>query len=79
MLWSIWWSVATHHGEPADPDLIEWIKARLDHIFGVGPWVVVAALALLILLIPLSSMAIYLLQQRRHSGADPPAQEHEET
>ncbi len=79
MLWSILWSVATHHGEPADPDLIEWIKARLDHIFGVGPWVVVAALALLILLVPLLAMAVYLVQQRGQSGADPTAQEHEES
>jgi hypothetical protein len=78
MPWSILWSIAAHHGEPADPDLLEWIKARIDHILDVGPWVVVAGLGLLILLLPLSVMAVYLLQQRRQPDADPPAQEHEE-
>ena len=78
MLWPILWSIAAHHGEPADPDLLEWIKARLDHLLDVGPWIIVAGLGLLILLIPLSIMAVYLLQQRRQSGVDPPAQEREE-
>ena len=78
MPWSILWSIAAHHGEPADPDLIEWLKARLDHIFGVGPWVVVGALTLLIVLVPLLVMAVYLMQQRRPSGADPTEREHEE-
>ena len=78
MLWPFLWSIAAHHGEPADPDLVEWIKALLDHLLDMGPWFVVAGLGLLILLLPLSGVAIYLLQQRRHPGADPPTQERDE-
>ncbi len=61
------WSIATHHSEAVDPDLLEWIKDRLDHIFNLGPWTAVAALALIILLIPLSIVIFYLIQQRRHT------------
>ena len=78
MPWLILWSIAAHHGEPADPDLVQWIKARLDHLLDVGPWFVVAGLSLLIILIPLSGVAFYLLQQRRHPGANPPIQERDE-
>ena len=63
------WSVATHHSEAVDPELLEWIKDRLDHIFNLGPWTAVAALALIILLIPLSIIIFYLIQQRRHATA----------
>ncbi len=78
MPWSILWSIAAHHGEPADPDLVEWVKARLDHLLDVGPWTVVAGLGLLILLIPLAGVAVYLLQQRRHPGASPRRPDREE-
>ena len=60
------WSVALHHGEAADPDLLEWIKDRLDHVFNLGPWSAVTILALIIMLIPISIVVYYLLQQRRH-------------
>ena len=60
------WSVALHHGEAADPDLLEWIKDLLDYVFNLGPWTVVAVLALIIMLIPISIVVFYLLQQRRH-------------
>ena len=62
------WSVATHHSEAVDPDLLEWIKDRLDHIFNLGPWTAVAVLALIILLIPSSIIIFYLIQQRRHAA-----------
>ncbi len=64
------WSVATHHSEAVDPDLMEWIKDRLDHILDLGPWTIVAGLSVLILLIPVSIIAFYLRQQRRESAAD---------
>ncbi len=72
------WSVAAHHGEAADPDLLEWIKDRLDHIFNLGPWTAVAALALIILLIPLSIIVVYLIQQRRHPTSQPTSPERED-
>ena len=72
------WSIAAHHGEAADPDLLEWIKDRLDHIFNLAPWTAVAVLALIIVLIPMSIIVIYLIQQRRHPTAPPIPPEGEE-
>ena len=63
--WAILLSVAGHHGEAADPDLLEWIKGFLDHAFDLGPWTVVAILGLLIVSIPLGISGFYLFQQRR--------------
>ncbi len=63
--WAILLSAAGHHGEAADPDLLEWIKGFLDHAFDLGPWTVVAILGLLIVSIPVGISAFYLWQQRR--------------
>jgi hypothetical protein len=79
MPWSILGSLAGHHGESVDPDLFERIKDLLDSLPGVGPWTIVAGLGLLILLMPLSVVVFYLLQQRRLSSAGRSAQEREET
>lgn len=65
--WAIVMSVAGHHDEAADPDLLEWIKGFLDHALDLGPWTVVAVLGLLIVSIPVGISAFYLLQQRRAS------------
>ena len=75
----VWlWSVAAHHGEAADPDLLEWIKDRLDHIFNLGPWTVVAILSLVIVLIPMSIIVVYLIQQRGQPNGEPPLSERED-
>ena len=63
--WAIVLSAAGHHGEAADPDLLEWIKGFLDHAIDPGPWTVVAILGLLIVSIPIGISAFYLWQQRR--------------
>ena len=70
MLMMILWSVAAHHSEAADPDLLEWIKSRLDHLLNLDAWVVVALLGLLWWLIPVSVVTLYLVQRRRY-GFDP--------
>jgi hypothetical protein len=57
--------VPGHHGEAADPDLLEWIRGVLDHVLGVGPWSGVLLMGLLVLAIPAATVALYLLQQRR--------------
>ncbi len=72
------WSIAAHHGEAVDPDLLEWIKDRLDHVFNLGPWTAVAVLALIILLIPSSIIIFYLIQQRRHATVQPTLPEGED-
>lgn len=61
----ILWSIPAHHPGSADPDLLEWIKFRLDHLLDLGPWAVVALLGLVVLLIPISVVTLYLVQRRR--------------
>ena len=68
--WTVLQSIAAHHSEPADPDLLEWIKGFLDHLFNLGPWTIVVVLALLIVLMPLAIIGVYLVQQRRQSAAE---------
>ena len=76
--WTVLRSIATHHSEPADPDLLEWIKGFLDHLFNLGPWTIVVVLALLIVLMPLAIIGVYLVQQRRQSGTRTTKPEQEE-
>ena len=33
--------IPLHQGDAADPELIHWLKDRMDEIIGVGPWVMV--------------------------------------
>ncbi len=70
MLKLILWSIVAHHSEAADPDLLEWIKSRLDHLLRLDAWAVVAMLGLILLLIPISVVTLYLVQRRR-LGFDP--------
>ena len=78
MLWAAIWSVARHHGEPADPDLVRWIKNLIDSLVDLGPWTIVIGLGLLILMIPVAISAVYLMQQRRKSAVDRASAEREE-
>jgi hypothetical protein len=57
--------VNAHHGDAADPDLMGWIKHRLDDLVGLEPWVIVAVLSLLMVAIPVSIMLFYAIQRRR--------------
>lgn len=68
--WAFLLSAAGHHGEAADPDLLEWIKGFLDHAFDPGAWTVVAILGLLIVSIPIGITVFYLWQQGRRPGRD---------
>lgn len=73
LLWPFLLSVPGHHGEAADPTLLEWIRGVLDHMLGVGPWAGAALMGLLILAIPAGTVVLYLMQQRRgrpdHEGS----------
>jgi hypothetical protein len=64
-LWPVLLAPWGHHGEAADPDLLEWIRGVLDHVLGVGPWAGAALMGLLILAIPAGTVVLYLIQQRR--------------
>ena len=71
--------ILAHQSDAADPELIHWIKERLDQIFGTGPWVVVAVMGLIIISIPVFVVVVYLLQAKRRSAATaPPGQEIQE-
>ncbi len=63
------WSVARHHDDIADPAFLEWLKAQLDHLITLEPWVIVAALGALVLAMPLALVAFYLYQTRRASSS----------
>ncbi|MBI4305556.1 MAG: hypothetical protein HY678_04480 [Chloroflexi bacterium] len=58
-------SVLGHHGEPADPTLLEWIGDRLRDLISFGPVTVALALGIVILAIPAALLAWYFLQRRR--------------
>ena len=71
--------ILAHQGDSADPELLHWIKDRLDGMFGSDPWVMVALMGLLILAIPLSVGILYLIQthQGRKTLFPPDPNEHE--
>lgn len=60
-------SIPTHHSEPADPELLEWITHQVDALLGLGPAAMVLALGLVIVAIPVAVMAVYLAQRLRQS------------
>ena len=67
-----------HQGDAADPELLHWIKERLDQVFGSGPWVVVAVMGLIILSIPVFVVVVYFMQANRRSAAVPLDQDGQE-
>ena len=77
---SLFTFILAHQGDAADPELLHWIKERLDGIFGTGPWVVVGLMGLIIIAIPVFVVVVYLLQAKRRSDAaqlEPGKQEYE--
>ncbi len=65
--------ILAHQGDSADPELLHWIKERLDSVFGSGPWVVVAIMGFFILAIPIFVSVVYLMQSNRRAAAEAPA------
>ncbi len=57
--------VLSHHGEPADPTLLAWIKHRLDQLLDFGPWTVVGVLGLVLVAIPVGLMILFWTQRSR--------------
>ena len=60
--------ILLHQGDAADPELIHWLKDRMDEIFGVGPWVMVGAIAGIVIAIPAGIGLFYYYQQQRRGG-----------
>tara|TARA_Y100001934_G_scaffold216822_1_gene257289 strand:- start:5505 stop:5687 length:183 start_codon:yes stop_codon:yes gene_type:complete len=47
-----------HHSEPIDPTLWEWLSAKIDHVLGVSPNVMVLLLGAVIVLFPIVLIAV---------------------
>ncbi len=62
-------SILAHQSGAADPELLHWIKERIDQLFGPGPWAVVAVMGLVIVSIPVVIVVFYLLQTKRRTAA----------
>ena len=73
MLWAILASVAAHHGDSANPDLLVWIKQRLDNLTDLGPWMIVVLVGLIIVAIPISLVLFYFSQNRHPPSETYPA------
>ena len=58
-------SILAHLSEPGDSVLLEWIRHRLDALLGLGPAVMVVAIGLIIVAMPLTILAVFLVQRRR--------------
>ena len=65
MLWSIFLSVPAHHGEAADPELLEWFKDLFGQVVSVGPWTVIFFVAMPLIAFPIGLVVFYLVQSRR--------------
>ncbi len=70
--------ILAHQGDAADPELLHWIKQRLDSIFGTGPWVVVAIMGIIVLSIPVFIIVVYLMQSKRRAAVAPVNQDIQE-
>ena len=58
-------SALTHHGEPGDPVLLQWINDQIDAILGLGDFAMVAVLGTIIVAIPIGIFGFIALQRLR--------------
>ena len=56
-------SALTHHGEPGDPVLLQWINDQINAILGLGDFAMVAVLGALVVAIPLGIFGFLALQR----------------
>ena len=63
--------ILAHQGDSADPELLHWIKERLDGIFGPAPWIMVVVMGFVVLAIPISVGVFYLMQANRRASVEP--------
>ena len=70
--------ILAHQADAADPELLHWIRERLDSIFGTGPWAVVAIMGIIIVSIPVFIIVVYLMQSKRRAAVAPVNQDMQE-
>ena len=59
-------SILAHHQEPADPDLLEWLRHEIDALSNLGPLALVIPIGALAVAIPMAILVVYALH-RRHA------------
>ena len=70
--------ILAHQSDAANPELLHWIKERLDSMFGTGPWVLVAIMGIIIVSIPVFIIVVYLMQSKRRAAVAPVNQDLQE-
>ena len=65
MPWSMVLSMSAHHGEAANPELLEWFRDLFAQFLTVGPWTVVAFIGMALIAFPIGLVVFYLVQDRR--------------
>ncbi|MCE2457463.1 MAG: hypothetical protein J4G14_06570 [Dehalococcoidia bacterium] len=58
-------SALTHHGEPGDPVLLQWINDQINAILGLGDFAMVAILGAAVIAIPIGIFGFLALQRLR--------------
>jgi hypothetical protein len=58
-------SALTHHGEPGDPVLLQWINDQVNAILGLGDLAMVAVFGAVIVAIPIGIFGFLALQRLR--------------
>lgn len=53
-----------HHAESVNPTMVEWIKDKIDDIFGLGPTTIVIVLGAVTIAFPIGLMALALRRAR---------------
>lgn len=61
-------NILAHHSEAVDPTLVEWIRHRIDEIFGVDSGVIVLLLGLVIVLFPVGLLTLAWRRRRAARG-----------
>ena len=61
--------VLAHHTEPVDPDLVDWLRHKIDDVLGLDSAVMVYMLGAVIIVFPLILLALVWRQRRRESGS----------
>ncbi|MDA0677003.1 MAG: hypothetical protein O2788_03235 [Chloroflexi bacterium] len=56
-----------HHTEPVDPQLVDWLRHKIDDVLGLDSTFMVFALGAVIVLFPLGLLALVWIQRRKAS------------
>jgi hypothetical protein len=59
--------VLAHHTEPVDPQLVDWLRHKIDDVLGLDSTLMVFALGAVIVLFPLGLLTLVWIQRRKAS------------